>query len=362
MNLNASYGDIALDLWKRYKEISKLRSYSAILTLNGMARLSKVTGNGELRAEVIEILRPFLSGEVSGVVGAYGENVYRFGGNAAAFLLVRGYLPEAKDVLIHSAELLCNEHPRDPDGLFGMPGRPHGFIWIDTVFGVCPFLLWTGLAAGRQDFVEESVRQMLGHHRRLFDPAMKLYHQAWNAKGDKKLTPAHWSRGVGWGLLALSEILYDLPKDHRDYPELLRAYRDVLEGCRAVQDPEGLWHQAMEDCGSYIETSGSALILYAVGRGLKNGSIASEDYDSFKSLYLRGLRTMFRYISLDGSVFNTCTGCLAPGVAGTVADYAAHPWLLNEEHAAGPQIMMLSQAETLVRRNEIPTLCQLLKG
>ena len=71
---------------------------------------------------------------------------------------------------------------------------------------------------------------------------------------------------------------------------------------------------------------------------------------------------MFRYISLDGSVFNTCTGCLAPGVAGTVADYASHPWFLNEEHAAGPQIMMLSQAETLVRRNDIPTLNQLLKG
>lgn len=358
-----SYRDVAVSIWKRYKEHSPFRSYCTILAMNGMARLSKVVNDAGMRAEIMECLQPFLKGEVPDVIGAYGKTVYRFGGNAAAFMLVRGYMPEIRDVMIHSAELLCREQPRDGEGLFEMPNRPyHGFIWIDTVFGVCPFLLWTGLAAGRQDFIEESVRQMLGHHRRLFDPSCKLYRQAFNAKGDNKFTPAHWSRGVGWGVLALAEMLYDLPKDHKDYPELLQAYRDVMEGCYAVQDESGMWHQAMEDRGSYEETSGSALILYAMSRGLKNGSIAMEDHDRFLAAYIKGLRALFRYIAYDGSVFNTCVGCLAPGVGGTVADYAARPWKLNDEHCAGPQIMALSQAETLARRNDIPTLNQLLKG
>ena len=366
MSSETSYKDVAVSVWKRYRSHSPFRSYCTVLAMNGMARLSKIVGDAEMRAEIAECLQPFLKGEVPDVIGAYGKRVYRFGGNAAAFMLVRGYMPEARDVMIHSAELLCREQPRDEEGLFEMPVNPnrnwHGFIWIDTVFGVCPFLLWTGLAAGRQDFIEESVKQMLGHHRRLFDPSCKLYWQAFNAKGDRKLTPAHWSRGVGWGVLALAELLYDLPKDHRDYAELLNAYRDVMEGCFAAQDADGLWHQAMEDHGSYVETSGSALILYAMGRGLKNGSIAAEDHDRFLAAYVKGLRAMFRYIAYDGSVFNTCIGCLAPGAVGTVAEYAAHPWELNDEHAAGPQIMMLSQAETLVRRNDIPTLNQLLKG
>ncbi len=367
MELNLSYKDVASRIWETYKSHSKFRTYGTILTMNGMARLSKITKDEKMRAEIAECLRPFINGEVDAVSGAYGKNVYRFGGNAAAFMLVRGFMPEAMEVMIHSAELLCNEHPRDPEGLFEMPTSPnrpwHGFIWIDSVFGVCPFLLWTGMAAKRPDFIEESVKQMVGHHRRLFDKSCQLYWQAYNAKGDHTLTPAHWSRGVGWGALALAEMLFDLPKNHNAYPELLQAYRDLMEGCYTAQDENGLWHQAMEDHGSYTETSGSALILYAISRGLKNGSIATENHDRFLAAYLKGLRSMFRYISFDGSVFNTCVGCLAPGKHGTVAEYAAHPWALNDEHCAGPQIMMLSQAETLYSiKKMIPSIDQLLKG
>ena len=364
MDLGMNYSDVAVSIWKRFDIKSRHWSYSTILAMNGMARLSKIINDPEMRAEVAECLKEYLNGEADDVWGAYGKNIYRYGGNASAFMLVRGYLPEAKDTLVHAAEMLCTEQPRNKDGLFEMPRRPwHGFIWIDTVFGVCPALLWIGKAAGRQDFIEESVKQMLGHHRALFDPSCGLYFQAYNAKGDEKFTPAHWSRGVGWGLFALSEMLYDLPKDHKDYPELLKAYRDVLEGCyRSVDQKAWLWHQAMEDPGSYIETSGSALICYAISRGLKNGSIAAEDKERFLVLYRKALRALFGYIAYDGSIFNTCMSCLAPGKNGTVAEYAAQPWILNDDHAAGPMIMALSQAQTMNIIKVIPSLNELLKG
>ncbi|HQL09277.1 MAG TPA: hypothetical protein PLE35_06725, partial [Lentisphaeria bacterium] len=72
-------------------------------------------------------------------------------------------------------------------------------------------------------------------------------------------------------------------------------------------------------------------------------------------------RGLSRYVSIDGSVFNACCGCLAPG-AGTVADYAAHPHKLNDEHSSGPVIYAFSQAEQLRQKGAIPPLAELLRG
>lgn len=357
------YADIGRRIWSGYTSRSDFRSYTSILSMHGIARLWKVSGDADLLSDVKSRLQPFISGEVLDIYGHYGRTVYRYGGNASAYLYYKGYLPEAAEILLHSAELLCREQSRDAGGLFDYPSaRWRGYIWIDTVFGICPFLLWVGLQSGRTEFIDESVFQMLGHHVKLFDPQLGLYHQAFNARGDNTLTPAHWSRGTGWGLLALAELTYDLPKIHSSYEQLLTAYRAVMEGCLDSQDGDGLWHQAMEDMGSYPETSGTALILYAMSRGLKNGSLPAERHERFLAAYLRGIRGLCRYLTLDGSVYNTCVGCLAPGVRGTVADYATHPWRLNDEHAAGPVILMMSQAELLHRIGMIPSLSEVLEG
>lgn len=346
-----SYSAIARKIWELHKKTFRSHHYSDILAMHAMARLGKIDDDMELIGEIRQKLTPFVQWEIPDVIGAYGKTVYRFGGNATAFMVERGLMPEAKETLLKSAEMLCSEQPRNKDGLFEMPLRPdrpvwHDFIWIDTVFGVCPFLLWAGKTLDRQDFIDESVKQMIGHHRRLFDPAEKIYFQAFNAWGNGIMTPCHWSRGEGWAMLALAEMLYDLPKDHPGYGEILKIFRDNLEGCAACQDENGMWHQAMEMPESYPETSGTALILYAISRGLKNGSIAEADHERFLKIYLKGLRALLGYIGLDGSIYNASSGCLAPG-NGAAGDYAEHPWVRNDHHGTAAVMICLSQAETL---------------
>ena len=362
-----SYSAIARKVWDLHKKLMRSFHYADILALHAMARLGKIDGDMELIDEIRQRLAPFVQWEVPNVIGAYGPTVYRFGGNATAFMVARGLMPEAEVTLLKSAEMLCTQQPRNKEGIFEWPQRPnqpewHDFIWIDSVFGVCPFLLWAGKVFDRQEFIDESVKQMLGHHRRLFDPALKLYFQAFNAWGSGILTPGHWSRGEGWGLLALAELLYDLPKDHPGYGELLQAYRDNLEGCAASQDGSGMWHQAMEMPESYLETSGTALILYAISRGLKNGSVAETDHERFLKIYLKGLKALLGYIGLDGSVYNASSGCLAPG-QGSGKDYAEHPWKRNDNHGTAAVMICLSQAETLCTKLKmIPTPEELINS
>ncbi len=364
MKIGLTYGDLGLNLWAKFQKDVPDISYTRILAYHAAARLGETSGHPEVIEEVRRELQPYIKGDIPKVGGAYGPTVYRFGGNATAFLLDRGYMPEAKESQIMSANKLIAEHPRDPDGLYEMPGRP-GKIWIDTVFAVCPFLVWVAGVANEPKFLDEAVHQMTVHHRRLFDPVVKLYHQAFNSNGIRALTPSHWSRGEGWGLLALTEMLYDIPRiapNHPAIPELLKEYLDNLEGCAATQDPSGLWHQAMEDFGSYLESSGTGLILYAIGRGLDEGTIPKADFDRFRDIYLKGLKGVMGYIALDGTIYNCCKGCLGPGYNGTAADYAQHEWVRNNSHGFGPQILNFSQAIILEKKGVIPSLAELMES
>ncbi|MBS1370289.1 MAG: glucuronyl hydrolase [Lentisphaeria bacterium] len=364
MGIEASFADVAMQVWKRNRAECPMESYSSVLALHAMARLAKIVKSPELMAEIRQVLYPFYTGKVENAVGVYGRTVYCCGGNATAFLFHRGELPEARDILVRQAEKLIREQSRDKNGLFDMPSgnrRNHsrGFIWIDTVFGVCPFLLWTGLAAGRPDFVEEAVRQMTGHHEILFNPENRLYHQAFNAQEPDALTPAHWGRGHGWGVLALAELCYDLPPEHPAAPKLLAMYRDAMEGALAVQDGDGMWHQVLDDHTSYAESSCTGLILYAMGRGIKNGRL---DEAHYRDSYLKGLRALSRCVAFDGSVFNCCVGCLAIGENSTAEEYKAHPWKLNDCHAFGPVEIAYGVAESLARSGRIPDYKTLVYG
>lgn len=351
-----NYTSIVKSLWARHKASCPMNGYPALVSLHGMARFAKFMKDGALMAEMKEMARPFLDGKVEKMYGAYGQTVYRFGGNFTAYLAARGELPQSDlDTLIHSASLLCNNHERAGNGAFQMPGKP-GFHWIDTVFGVCPFLVWTGNTAGRPDFVDEACRQMKLHHQMLFDPSIKLYYQAVNAHGDGKLTPAHWSRGVGWGVYALAEMLYDVPKTHPDYQTLLAMFHEVMDGCLASCDTDGMWHQAMESHETYVESSGSALIAYAMARGVKNGSLDAEKY---QPALVKTLKALARYVALDGSVFNCCIGCLAPG-AGTVEDYDKRQWKINDAHAFGPMILAFGEAQHLLPLEIVPPFDELI--
>ncbi len=362
MAFEITYAETARAVWERYVATCPLNSYTSILSLHAAARLAKITGDAALMKQVEELLVPFIGGEVENTAGAYGRTVYRCGGAAAAFLQHRGIRSDLREMLIGYADKLCREQPRGSHRLFVMPKRSpederEDFIWIDSVWGVCMFLLWIGQLAGRPDFIDEACFQMEGHHRVLFAPAKGLYHQAINAKANDGKLAAFWSRGQGWGVVALAEMVYDLPKEHPSHPSLLAMYREAMEQLPALQDMEGMWHQVLDDPESYAESSGTGLILYAMGRGIKNGSL---DEAFYLESYRKGLRGLARYVALDGSVFNCCVGCLSPG-KGDPEDYVKHPWKLNDSHAFGPVILAYGVAESLARGGRIPALAELLK-
>lgn len=318
---------------RRHMEVRPLTNYAGIVTLHGLVNLAETTGRADLHRLSCELLKPFYSGGIEKVGGVY-DKMYRCGGTASALLVKYGKAPEALAALTAKADELIQTHPRDPHGLFGLIACPEK-IWIDTVFAVCPFLAILGNITGRKEFTGEALKQMREFEKLLVDRQNGLYHQSLNFAGPGIISEDHWSRGNGWAALALAELIVELPENR----EVRKLYVELMEACVKVQDENGLWHQEMTRPDSFVETSGTGLILYAIGRGLESGILP----ESFRAAFLKGLKGYLSYIALDGSVFHTCRGCLCPG-EGRIEDYVKHEWIMNDDHSFGPVALAFGQA------------------
>ncbi len=315
--------------------------YPGIVTLHALSRIAILSGDERLLKKAKDQLVPFVSGERGDFPCNFPN--YRCGGIGTAFLLWKGLYPEAEDVVRKHAEMIRTEAPRDPDGILCHPKFPgENRIFIDVAMAVSPFLLFSGLALGEDAYVEDAFQQTAKMVARFKNPENGLLHQSLNFKGPGELTEDHWSRGNGWGAYALTELATYLPEGDSRRKEAQKMFREHIDACANFQDPKGLWHQEMTMPGSYVETSGTGLMLFALGAGIANGEIES----SRKDRLLLGLQGLLPYLTEEIDLHHSCTGCLSPG-KGTKLDYMAKPPVVNDPHGFGALALAFGQAWAL---------------
>lgn len=329
---------VAARSFQKHVATHALTSYTGILSLHGYARLAVIAQNAAVLDDCRSQLMPFVRGERT-----WRANFpnYFCGGNATAYLYMLGKLSEAEATMRHYAEDFFAA-PRSHDGILRMPNADRDKVWIDTAFAVTPFMLFAGLAFGEERYIHAGFEQTRKMYTIFRDPANGLLHQARGFTAPEVFSQDHWSRGNGWGMLALTELVQYLPADHPDRPAAEAMFTDLVAACLQFQDEQGMWHQEITEHDSYVETSGTGLILYGIGVGLEHGLLSIDVMAHF----LRGLRGYMQYIHPDGSVYHTCRGCLNPG-AGTIADYRQRAAVVNDSHAFGPVTLAFGQALAL---------------
>ncbi len=167
---------------------------------------------------------------------------------------------------------MINEQIRRPDGTYQ---RRDDTMWIDDVYMSVPFLIRYADVDPEAETLDEACRQIL-HFRDYFE----IPHH----DGDGGSLMAHmrdlhrksangipWSRGNAWVLFFLSEILMALPQTHHAREELRSFFLRLCKGYQSVQDISGLWHQVRDEPDTYLETSGSAMFLCVMARGVRYG-------------------------------------------------------------------------------------------
>jgi rhamnogalacturonyl hydrolase YesR len=154
----------------------------------------------------------------------------------------------------------------------------------------------------------------------LFDAANGLWYRDCSYVGVKDANgqPVFWSRGNGWVIAAMAQVLATLPAvdPHRaKYGGMLQTMAARLT---EQQGADGFWRASLADAALYPqpETSGTALITYALAYGVKAGLLDAATYLPVVARAWHGLTTL----ALQPSGF--VTGCQGPGV-GPAPSYSA---------------------------------------
>ena len=185
----------------------------------------------------------------------------------------------------------------------------NNIVMLDGIYMAHPFLAKYGSMFGDNAAIDTAVNQTLFIYSQLYDNTTHLIKHAWTS------TPASypawanavtgnssevWSRAMGWYMMALVDILKYVPASHPKRAQLLSAISNLAIGVKNYQDPTtGLWYQVVDKgvghtgytVANYIETSGSAMFVYALKTASDSGWISSATYLPVAQSGWAGLKT-----------------------------------------------------------------------
>lgn len=322
--------------------------YPGILLMHGMTELVLIhpEKKEDLLKHAIELYKKYPSKEI---VGRGSYICYEVGGSGAALLYQQKLADILHEQVDDGAKRMIQNQKRSTEGLLIPPSKTENQVFIDMAFAVTPYFLYSGLALNRPEEIDLAVYETLELFRILEDKETGLVHQGRGFQGKDVISQDNWSRGNGWGAFALATLVRDLPESHPKRQEVVNLAKSFFTAALKLQDKNGLWHQEITDKTSYIETSGSGLLLYGLGIMLEKRLLD----EKYRANLINGLRNYLSYIGCDGSVNNTCMGCLCPG-KGTKEDYRNRDWAFNDPHAFGPVVLSFTQAYKIGIKNLDP--------
>lgn len=338
--------DVAVGLYDHYESIEQVRHYYGLLAIYGLARAADAGGDDELWARCEKIIRRFPD-EIDHP--RYNFPSYTIGGIPQAYLLANGRTPDRAELVREYAEEMMTA-PRDPKGIVTRPHEPGtDRIWIDAAMATTLYLLHSGQALGEQRYVDEAVHQAVSHYDEFLDPSCGLLHQCKNFIAPGVYSQDHWGRGNGWGYIALTDLVDGLPADSPHRAGVVERFRALSDALLPHQSDRGLWRQEIPHDHSYEEASGTGLVLYGIGVGLRTGVL---DEERFGEPFRRGIEGLTSIcVNPDCSTEFSCPGCLAPGDGaerGTVKAYMTLRLPYRDEpHSFGPLILALTEAHRL---------------
>lgn len=330
-------------LLERYEaQHGRVERYYGLLAYYGLAQTA-VAGNSQI---YLEKCKEYLDQYPENFEHPrYNFESYRAGGNGKAWLFFKGFGTEWESTIRKYAELTL-EAPTDKNGILCHPIY-QGRIWIDVVTCTTPFMLYAGLALKEERYIDFAAEQCFKMYEALIDQTCGLLHQT---KGflhnPKRVSADHWSRGNGWGLVGLAELVRYLPKESKHREKAEEYYVDMVNSLLPYQTDRGLWRQEIIEPLAWEESSGTSLFLYCIGIGLRKGLLAGEIY---REAFQKGINALGTYcLTEDFATYRSCPGCCCPGVGddkGTVKAYVTLKTpQKDEEHSYGCMMLALAEA------------------
>ncbi len=156
------------------------------------------------------------------------------------------------------------------------------WCWADALFMGPPVWVHLARVSGDDRYLEFADSELWATVDLLWDKDDHLFFRdsrffdRREENGEKVI----WARGVGWVAAGLARILEQLPKDHFRRPQYEQIFAQMMSRLSAAQQDDGLWRPSVlaPESKPFKETSGTALIAFALASGINQGILGRAEY------------------------------------------------------------------------------------
>ncbi|MFL5738785.1 MAG: glycoside hydrolase family 105 protein [Flavisolibacter sp.] len=235
------------------------------------------------------------------------------------------------DYLNRVGDYIINKQVKFPDGTLARNNPRKMTLWADDLYMSVPYLARMGKLTGDKNYFDFAIKQVEDFNHYIYDSTTGLYFHTYFNDTDMNGV-ARWGRCNGWVALAQVELLNNLPANHPKRAELTRYLLRQIVGFSRYQDSTGLWHQLLDKPDSYLESSVTAMFVYAVAKSVNEGWINPR----FITIAQKGWEALSKKVTVDGEIPDICVGT---SVEEDINFYYNRPRELNDTHGLGAFLM-----------------------
>ncbi len=250
--------------------------------------------------------------------------------------------------------------PRTKEGNFWHKKIYPNQIWLDGFYMVQPFYMEYETNFNDRKNYRDIFQQFFNVYELMRDKNTGLYYHGYDSSReifwcDKTtgLSGNFWLRAIGWFTMALLDTMSQCdPKGFEDeYNRMQNMFRELIDALIRYQSPFGMWYQVVNLAGqepNYPETSGTAILSYAILKGVRLGFLP-KDYAQYGKKAFQGICNT--YLDTTKGEMNLGGICLVAGLGpdnnkrrdGTFEYYMSEPIVQNDAKGVGPFLLAYSE-------------------
>ena len=351
--------------WNMEKiRVGKAASWNYIdgCMLTALMEMGRITGQ-QRYFEFVERCIDHFVGE-DGSIRTFDPEEYNLDDINEGRVLFELYDRTGKQQYKLAAERLAKQlegHPRTCEGNFWHKAIYPNQVWLDGIYMAQPFRALYAKHFGGGDY-SDIVKQLTTVRDRMRDPQKGLYYHGYDESksafwADPKtgLSKNFWLRSLGWFAVAMVDLLDILPAGE-DSDALAAIFSDLMASMDRYADAQtGLYWQVPDQGGregNYLETSGSAMMAYAMLKGARLGFLnkeyAAKGQKTFDSIVEKYLTFTDEGIGLGGI-------CLVAGLGpeknrrrdGSYEYYISEPVVENDAKGVAPFVLAYTEIKQL---------------
>lgn len=345
---------LAQSMIKRSPSLYRKWGYMQGLLLTSFEELWKRRGDERYLNYSFEYMDDLI--DDNGVIQGYDMSTYNLDDIKAGKVLFNLYKVSGDQkykVAIETLRKQLNYQPRTSAGGFWHKLKYPWQMWLDGAYMASPFLTRYAKEFDDSASYDEAAKQLLLMNEYLIDPATGLLYHGWDESRVQLwsdpitgLSSNFWGRSIGWYLMAVVDVLDDLPANYPQRNELIGVFERVIDGVIKLQDNQtGLWYQVIDKGNigdNYLESSASSMYVYVLAKALNKGYIKGVDYKNSADKGFEGILNYFIKVDPDGHV-QLNQSCRVAGLSadrdGSFEYYVSEPVQSNDLKAIGPFIL-----------------------